>query len=54
MKTGETLLGALVVLTTLILVEGCAPRQYVPEANEEIYGTWTSPDSAQQRSCVFP
>jgi hypothetical protein len=42
------------VVCALALLGGCGPGKYVPRANEEIYGTWTNPDSAQQKVVIGP
>jgi hypothetical protein len=34
---------------TLMLSIACTPRTYSPSQNEEIYGTWTNPNYAQQK-----
>ncbi|HET6486364.1 MAG TPA: hypothetical protein VFH83_08085, partial [Spirochaetia bacterium] len=41
-----------VLAASLVLVSlgGCAPSKYKPTANEEIYGTWTNPGAAHQKS----
>ena len=41
-----------VLAPSLVLVSlgGCAPSKYKPTANEEIYGTWTNPGAAHQKS----
>ena len=54
MKTRRILLTLPAVACALALLGGCGPGKYVPKANEEIYGTWTNPDSAQQKLVISP
>jgi hypothetical protein len=54
MKTRNSLLGAFAASLILILLGGCAPGKYAPQANEEVYGTWTNPKSAQQKWVYLP
>ena len=37
----------------LILLGGCAPGKYIPNPNEELYGTWTNEKAAPQRIVIF-
>jgi hypothetical protein len=43
-----------VLTCSVLLLGGCGPGKYVPKANEEIYGTWTNPESAQQKVVISP
>jgi hypothetical protein len=54
MKTGMTVLGATVILLSLILLGGCATGKYVPKPNEEIYGTWINEKMSAQKYVVTP
>ena len=38
MKTAVTVLGATVILSSLILLGGCGPGKYKAKANEQLYG----------------
>lgn len=40
--SARPLLGAMVILLSLILLEGCGQGKYRPKLNEELYGTWTN------------
>lgn len=54
MKTRWIPLALSVLTCSALLVGGCSPGKYVAKANEEIYGTWTNEDSAQQKLVISP
>ena len=39
-RTGGCALGGAVALAAVLLLGSCASAKYVPQANEELYGTW--------------
>lgn len=54
MKSTSRLFGILVFALALVLLIGCAPKPYSPSANEEVYGTWVNPNSAEQKLVISP
>lgn len=41
------------MMLALLMVSSCAPRKYVPKANEELYGTWINDRMATQKTVIF-
>jgi len=49
MNRAPMILSLILAGATLIVNTACTPKTYSPSQNEEIFGTWTNPNNAQQK-----
>ena len=52
MRSSRVFFYMLFGLPVVLVFVGCAPGKYVPKASEELYGTWTNPNYAQQKLVI--